>query len=139
MIKLLLFPFKFPQFLSKLFSPFRTIAHLPSTCNRGISVRPAMHFSRFGFHKCFSRNTQWNTKHSLYTFLISCKFRVLLMSQKNKQQNPLGFRTNANPGKIAVKCKQRKKGRKRRKKWHKIPRYTLFVFCILRPFLRISQ
>ncbi len=40
----------------------------------------------------FSQNTPRNTKHSLYTFRISCEFRVLLMLRKNKPQNPLTFR-----------------------------------------------
>ncbi len=39
--------------------------------------------------KCFSQNTLRNMKHSLYTFRISCEFRVLLMPRKNKPQNPL--------------------------------------------------
>ncbi len=37
------------------------------------------------------------TKHSLYTFRISCGFRVLLMPRKNKPQNPLTFLMNGRP------------------------------------------
>ncbi len=73
----------------------------------------------------FSRNTPQNTKHSLYTFQSSCEFHVLLMPWKTKPQNSSTSRTNADPG---PKCKKRKKG-------HKIPRYTLFVFRISRMFL----
>ncbi len=58
-----------------------------------------LHFT--GISRMFSRNTPGNTKHLLYTFRISCEFRVLLMPQKNKPQNPLTFCVNADPG---VKC-----------------------------------
>ncbi len=130
MIKLLSFPFKFPQLLSKLFSPFRTITHLLlSDCNRGVFVRPAIHVSQFAFHECFSRNTQWNIKHSLYTFRISCEFRVLLMPQKNKPQNHLSFRANANPG---VKCCEMQKAKKGAQNVKKVAQNTpLYTFRFL--------
>ncbi len=51
----------------------------------------------------FSQNTK---QPSLYTFRISREFRVLLMPRKNKPQNPLTIRTNADSG---AKCKKRKK------------------------------
>ncbi len=41
-------------------------------------------YTHIAFGECFSRNTPRNTKHSLYIFRISCKFRVLLMPRKNK-------------------------------------------------------
>ncbi len=46
----------------------------------------------------FSQNTPQNTKHSLYTFRISCEFRISLTSWKNKLRNPLTFCANGNPG-----------------------------------------
>ncbi len=76
----------------------------------------------------FLQNTLRNIKHLLYTFRISCKFRFLLMTRKNKPRNPLTFCANADPG---AKCKKRKKGRETPKKWLKIPRSILsfFAFC----------
>ncbi len=68
-----------------------------------LPIRLAIHFSHF----VFSRNTPRNTKHSLYTFHISCEFRVLLMPRKNKPRNPLTFRVNAGTG---AKCEKPKKG-----------------------------
>ncbi len=41
-----------------------------------------------GISRMFSWNTPQNTKHSLYTFRISGKFRILLLPRKNKPQNP---------------------------------------------------
>ncbi len=38
-----------------------------------------------------------------------------------------------------AKCKKQKKGRKMRKKWLKIPHYTLFIFHIKHPFSRILR
>ncbi len=35
-----------------------------------------------GISQMFSRNTPQNTKHLVYTFHISCEFRVLLMREK---------------------------------------------------------
>ncbi len=65
------------------------------------------HISHFeGISWVFSWNTPRNTKHSPYTFRISCEFRVLLMPQRNKPRNPVTFRTNADPG---AKCKKRRK------------------------------
>ncbi len=56
-----------------------------------------------GILRMFSQNTQWNTKHSLYTFHISCKFCVLLLPRKNKPWNSLTFYTKADP---CAKCKK---------------------------------
>ncbi len=92
-------------------------------------LKPAVHFriSHFaGISWIFSQNTPRNKKHSLYTSRILCEFRVLLMPRKNKAQNPLTFRTNADP----AKCKKWKRGTKCEKNWREIPRYTLFVFRI---------
>ncbi len=61
----------------------------------------------------FSQNTPQNMEYSLYTFRISCEFRVLLIPRKNKTRNPLSCRVNADPG---TKCKKQKKGRKTQKK-----------------------
>ncbi len=109
------------NFLSKLFSPSKTITHfLPCPCHRTVSVRLTIHFSHFAFHECFSWNTPWNMKHSLYTFRISCKFRVLLMHQKNKPQKPLTFCTNTDPR--AKYCEMKKL----KKLAQNIPLYT---FC----------
>ncbi len=47
------------------------------------------------------------------------------MPRKNKPQNPLSFRANADPG---AKCKKQKKEREMRTKSRKIPCYMLFVF-----------
>ncbi len=98
-----------------------TLAHI--LFNRRLTevvlLRPAICFSNVA--SVFLRNPLRNTKHSLYTFRISCKFRVLLISRKNKAENLFSFCANANPG---VKyCEMRKKGRE-------IPRYTLFVFRV---------
>ncbi len=54
--------------------------------------KPAIHFSYLVFCECFCK-TPRNTKYSLYPFL----FHVLLMPRKNKPQNPLTFRANADP------------------------------------------
>ncbi len=80
----------------------------------------------------FAKHT---TKYETLTvhFRISCKLRVLLMPQKNKPQNPLTFRPNANLG---VKCEKR--GAKC-KKGDKISCYTLFVFRISRSFSHIPR
>ncbi len=64
--------------------------------------------------RVFSWNTPWNIKHPLCTFHISCEFRVLLISQKNKPRNPLIFRVNADTA--AKYCKVRKQERKMRRK-----------------------
>ncbi len=74
----------------------------------------------------FSRNTPQNTKHSLYTFRISCKFRFLLMLQKTKPRNPLSFRSNADSGTKYHEMRNAKK----------VMQNTCynFVFCILRSF-----
>ncbi len=61
------------------------------------------------FRECFHETPQ-NTKHSLYTFHISCKFCVSLMPRKNKPRNPLIYRVNINTG--AKHCEMRKKGHK---------------------------
>ncbi len=58
----------------------------------------------------FLRNIPQNTKHSLYTFRISCEFCVLLLLQKNKPQNPLTFRANADPGTKCCEMRKVKKG-----------------------------
>ncbi len=47
----------------------------------------------FRISRVFLQNTPQNTKHSQYTFRISCKFRVLWMPQKNKPRNPLASYT----------------------------------------------
>ncbi len=74
-------------------------------------IRPAMHFSYFaGILRMLLQNTPWNTKHSLYTFRISCEFRVLLMLLKNKPRNPLICHSNANPGAKCCKIREVKKG-----------------------------
>ncbi len=67
----------------------------------------------FRILRMFSRKTPRNMKHSLYTFRISCKFRVLLMPQKIKQ-NPLSLRKrrpwhlaqNGNSEKRDTKCEK---------------------------------
>ncbi len=46
-------------------------------------VRPAIYFL-ISYFAGTLRNTPWNTKHSPYTFRISCEFCVLLMPRKNK-------------------------------------------------------
>ncbi len=69
----------------------------------------------------FLGNTPRNMKHSLYTFRISCEFRVLLMPRKNKPQNPLTFRANADPN---AKYEKQKKGHKIKKLTWNTPLYT---------------
>ncbi len=92
-----------------------------------VPLRLAVYFSHFAFHECFLRNISRNTKHSLYTFCISCEFLVLLMLWKNKPQSPLSFRVNADPG---AKCKKWKKRRKMRKSGTEYPtiHFSFFVF-----------
>ncbi len=107
-------------------APFNTMYFLSVLAVHNYSQR-AIHFhtSHFvGILRMFSQNTPQNTKQSLYAFHISFEFRVLLMPQKNKPQNPLSFHANANPG---TKCKKPKEECEMRKKWHEIPRYTIFV------------
>ncbi len=70
------------------------------------------------------RQTPQNTKNSLYTFYVSCEFRVLLVLRKNEPQNPSSFCANADPG-----AKSEKKVRETQKKWREIPRYHTFRFC----------
>ncbi len=60
----------------------------------------------------FSRYTPRNTKHSLYTFQISCKFCVLLMLRKIKPQNPLTSRVNADLGAKCCNVKSKRRGAK---------------------------
>ncbi len=74
--------------------------------------------------------TKHITKYETFTvhFSHSREFRVLLMPGKNKPQNLLTFLVNADPG---AKCEKRKKG-------PEIPHYTLVIFRISRPFLRVS-
>ncbi len=84
---------------------------------------PQACYTLFIFCECF-RKTQQNMEHSLYTFHISCEFRVLLMPQKNKPQNPPTFCANVDLG---TKCKKRKKGRKMQKKvTQNTPLYTYY-------------
>ncbi len=78
--------------------------------------------------RMFSRDIPRNTEHPLYTFRISCKFRVLSIPQKNKPQNPLTSHVNANPG---AKCEKQKKGCKM---WKSDAKYLaihflFFAFC----------
>ncbi len=108
--------FPFLEFFS--FSPPQTLQRL---------IRLAVHFSHFT--SVFVKHTM--KYETLYTLRISCEFRVLLMSWKNKPQNPSTFRVNADPG---TKWEEQKKGHKTRKKWCEIPRYTFFVFRISQPF-----
>ncbi len=109
------------------------IGHLLNTCFGWLYT---FHISYFAsISQMFLQNTLWNMKHSIYTCRISCEFRVLLMSHKNKPQNPLIFRAHAKPG---AKCEKQKKGCETRKKLHKKPRYTVFVFHISQCFSHIS-
>ncbi len=78
---------------------------------RSLFLRLPIHFSYFAFRAYFTR--------------ISCFINVA----KNKPRNSLTFCANDEPD---AKCVKRKKGRKMRKKWRKILRYTLFVFHIYR-------
>ncbi len=80
----------------------------------------------FRISRGFLQNTPRNTKHLLYTVRISCKFRVLLMPWKNKPRNPSTFHVNAW---LKWEMCKAKKGTRSTKKRHKIPRYTLFIFC----------
>ncbi len=66
------------------------------------------HFAKIS--QMFLQNTPQNTKHSLYSFGISCEFCVLLMPRKNKLWNPLTFRANADPGTKCCKMWKAKKG-----------------------------
>ncbi len=80
--------------------------------------RLAIHFhiSHFaGISQMFSRNTPRNTKHSLYTFQF-CQCRDKMNTKF------FAFSRQCQPW-----CEKRKKGRE-------TPRYTLFVFRILRSF-----
>ncbi len=77
------------------------------------------HFA--GISQMFSQNTPQDTKHSLYTFHISCKFHVLLMPRKSKPRNPFTFHVNANP---CTKC------RKKQKEGCEIEKSnTKYIFC----------
>ncbi len=67
-------------------------------------LRVVIHFSYFAFCEHFYE-THHKIRNTHYT-LFSCEFRVLLMPRKNKPQNPLTFRTNADPGE---KCGKQKK------------------------------
>ncbi len=81
------------------------------------------------------------TKHSLYTYRISCKFRVLLMPRKNKPRNPLSFRTNADSG---AKCCEMQKVKKGAQNGKKVTRNTLLYifhfshFAIIFAYFAIS-
>ncbi len=90
------------------------------------------HISHFvDISRMFLQNTPQNTKHSLYTFPISCEFRVLLMPQKNKPQILWFFARMPTLAWNAVKCKKRKKGAKREKsdaKYTAVP-FSFFTFC----------
>ncbi len=81
----------------------------------------------FRISRMFLRNTPQNMKHSLYTFRISCEFRVLLMPRKNKPRNPLTFRANANPGAKCCEMRKAKKGTQNTKK--NIQNTSLYTFC----------
>ncbi len=70
----------------------------------------------FHISQMFLRNTRQNTKHPLYTFRISCEFRVLLMPRKNIPRNPLTFRANANPDAKCCEMQKTKKGVQNAKK-----------------------
>ncbi len=95
------------------------------------TIRPAIHFSYFTFRRFFTNvfakhATKYETLaiHFSYSMQISC----FNDAKKNKPQNPLTFRTNANPGTKCCEMRKAKNRREMRKKWHEIPRYTLFVF-----------
>ncbi len=84
---------------------------------------------------CISRNAPWNMKHLLYTFPISCEFRVLLMPRKNKLRNYVAFHTNADPG---IKCCEMWKAKRSVKceesdAQHPIIHFSFFTFrrCLL--------
>ncbi len=67
-------------------------------------------------------STKHTTKYETLTihFLHFMRFCVLLMPRKNKSQNPLIFRVNADPG---AECKSEERGAKREKsgmKYHTI-------------------
>ncbi len=102
--QILFFPTKWYLFLGRLYT-FR-ISHFVGTS------------------WMFSQNTPQNTKHSLYTFRISCEFRVLSMLWINKPWNHLTFCTNADPG---SKCKKPKKGAQNAKKVTQ--NSPLYTFC----------
>ncbi len=93
---------------------------------RMVRLRPAIHFSYFtDISRMFSQNTPGNKKHSLNTFR-TCEFHVLLMPQKSKLQNPLTFRTNADPGTKCCEMRKAKKGAQNVKKvTQNTPLYTL--------------
>ncbi len=65
--------------------------------NKGVDTKASYTLFVFRILRMFLQNVPRNTKHLLYAFRISCKFCVLLMPRKNKLQNPLTFRMNANP------------------------------------------
>ncbi len=91
----------------------------------------------FAFCECFSQNTSRNTKHSLYTFRISCEFYVLLMPRKNKLRNPLSFCVNTDPG---AKCCEMQKVKNGIPNTKKVVRNTpLYTFRFSRQFLRILR
>ncbi len=86
-----------------------------------------------GISRMFSQNTHKirNTRYTLSYFMrISC----FINAAKNKPQNPLTFRANADPD---VKCEECKKGRE--KSDAKYPAIYTFRFRILRSILHISQ
>ncbi len=70
------------------------------------------HFA--GILRMILGNAPQTMKHSLHSFRISCEFRVLLIPRKNKSQNPLTFRANAEFGTKC--CEKQKKGHETRKK-----------------------
>ncbi len=93
-------------------------------------IRPTIHFLYFPFRRYFANVfTKHATKHE--TLAIHFSYFMQISSRKNKPQNHLTFRANADPG---AKCcemqKAKKRGAKCKKsgakypKWRKIHRYT---------------
>ncbi len=107
-----------------LYKTFKSTSEQNGLSAKLIPVRPAIHFSYFvGISRTFSWNTSQNTKHSLYTFRISCEFRVLLMLWKNKPQNHLTFPANADWRKMLRNEKSKTRGAK-----HLVIHFWFFAF-----------
>ncbi len=86
-------------------------------------------FIKHNFHCCLRRvsNSVFNR---LYTFCISCEFRVLLMLQKNKPQNLWLFTRMPTLAQNGVKCKSEKRGVKCEKSDVEYPaiHFSFFAF-----------
>ncbi len=90
----------------------------------------------FRISRIFSRNTSQNTKQSLYTFRISCKFRVLLTPQQNKPRNPIDFCASDDP---VAKCEKQKRGAKREKRDAKYSAINFSFFAFHNHFLKFCN